>query len=150
MTVRSTADRKLTDTWRYALIGGVASIPLTVGFYWLSGTGNELSLNMIFFGGLLAGNLARTAPTEIDSTAVGLRAGIVGSLPAVWLLGDLLWDAATMSGPVWFRVVGVGFIMTTATVFTVVLAALVGLLGAKVDSWLAKRYGRQSSQLRES
>ncbi|MEF8781550.1 MAG: DUF5518 domain-containing protein [Haloarculaceae archaeon] len=80
---------RITETWRYGLVGGLVSIPLTGGLYWLSGAGNELSFNMVVLGGVLAGYLA---PPAVDSTAAGIRAGVIGSLPGLWLLGHVLAD----------------------------------------------------------
>ncbi len=145
MPSKPTTSGKLTETWRYALVGGLSSIPLTLGLYWLSGAGNELSFNMVFFGGLLAGYLAATGPKDIGSAAVGIRAGVVGSLPGLWLLAELVWVAATLTGPLWFRVVGNGVIAVTFALFTVGLAALIGLVGATVGGWLVRKIGNQST-----
>lgn len=145
MPSKRTTSGRLTDTWRYALVGGLSSIPLTLGLYWLSGAGNELSFNMVFFGGLLAGYLAETGPEDVGSAAVGLRAGVVGGLPGLWMLARLVWVGATLTGPLWFRVVGTGFIAVTFALFAVGLAALIGLIGATVGGWLVKKIGNQST-----
>jgi hypothetical protein len=133
----------MTETWKYALIGGIASLPLTIGLYWQSGMGDELSVNMVFFGGLLAGYLASTAATETDGASVGFRAGVVGSLPGLWLVVDLLEAAIAWSSPLWFRVVAVSVLTVGFTIVLLVFAGLVGLLGAKVSGWLAKKTGAQ-------
>lgn len=144
MVVRTGPPHRLaTGTWTYALVGGVASLPLSVGLYWQSGMGSEFSLDGVFFGGLLAGYLALTAATDVDASSVGVRAGVVGGLPGLWLLVDLLEAALTWGSPLWFRVVAVS---TLAVGFTTVLlgvAGVVGLLGAKVGGWLARTTGAQ-------
>jgi hypothetical protein len=133
----------VTETWKYALIGGIASIPPTIGLYWQSGMGSEFSLNTVFFGGLFAGYLASTAATETDGSSVGFRAGVVGGLPGLWLLVDLLEAAITWGSPFWFRVVAVSMLAVGFTIVLLGVAGLVGLLGAKVGGWLAKKTGTQ-------
>lgn len=128
-------------TWRYALLGGIASIPLTLAAYWLSGTGSEFSLNMVFFGGLVAGYLARRGSAAVDGDAVGIRAGVIGGVPAVaWMASRTLPTAVDVSGTLPFRV-GAVAVTGVLAAFAVVLGALVGLLGAKVGGWLAKKLG---------
>lgn len=34
---------RLSPTWKYALVGGLVSIPLSLGHYWLSGMGENFS-----------------------------------------------------------------------------------------------------------
>jgi hypothetical protein len=133
----------VTETWKYALIGGIASLPLTIGLYWLSGMGSEVSLNMVFWGGLFAGYLASTAATETDASSVGFRAGVVGGLPGLWLLVDLLETAITWGSPLWFRVVAVSMLAVGFTTVLLGFAGFVGLIGAKVGGWLAKKTGAQ-------
>ena len=138
---------RMTETWKYALIGGLASLPFTMGLYWLSGMGSELSLNMVFFGGLLAGYLTRSAATETDASSVGFRAGVIGGLPGLWLLVDLLEAAITWGSPLWFRVGAVSMLAVGFTTVLLGFAGFVGLLGAKVGGWLAKKTGAQRTPL---
>jgi hypothetical protein len=131
--------RPRSETWTYALLGGVASIPLTGGAYWLSGTGSYFSLNMVVVGGLVAGYLAYG--TAADCAAAGLRAGLIGSLPGVgWLLTETVPAALAATGPLPFRAVatvaGVGL-----GVVLVVVVAIAGLLGGKAGGWLAGKTG---------
>ncbi|MFC7029150.1 DUF5518 domain-containing protein [Halomicroarcula sp. GCM10025710] len=113
--------------------------PLTVGLYWLSGMGNELSLNMVFVGGLIAGFLAKTRVTDADGAAAGLRAGIVGAVPGLWFLVGVFEAATVFSGPLWFRTAALFLVVGTVAVVLFGLGALVGFLGAKVGGWLAGR-----------
>lgn len=135
---------RIAETWRYALVGGLVSIPLTGGLYWLSGAGNELSFNAVLLGGLLAGYLATRAPTAVDSTAAGIRAGVIGGLPGLWLLGDVLAAATALTGPTWFRVTGIGMVVVAFSGFVFGLGALAGGVGAVVGAWLARRVGHRA------
>ena len=125
-----------TTPWKYALIGGLASLPFTTLSYWQ--TGSELSLGAVLFGGILAGYLAKRADGEISG--VGTRVGIVGGLPVFWVVFDVLAATGGLAGPAWF--------VTSATLltvgFTIVIAvvgfgisALVGEVGTRIGSWLA-------------
>jgi hypothetical protein len=133
----------VTETWKYALVGGIASIPLTIGLYWQSGMGSEFSLNMVFFGGLFAGYLVSAAATETDGSSVGFRAGVVGGLPGLWLLVDLLEAAVAWSSPLWFRVVATSTLAVGFATILLAFAGFVGFLGAKVGGWLARKTGAQ-------
>jgi hypothetical protein len=117
-------------------VGGIASLPLTIGLYWLSGMGNELSLNMVTVGGFVAGYLAKRDGTAADSAAIGTRAGLVGSVPGLWLLSDLLGNTATLTGPTWFSLVGVGGALLFVG-FLFGIGGFAGFVGAKVGGWLA-------------
>lgn len=92
---------RASATWTYALVGGIASIPFTVGRCWLSGAGSRFSLNAVSFGGLLAGSLASAVATETDGSGVGFRAGVVDGPPGVWLLVDVLGAATVLPGPLY-------------------------------------------------
>lgn len=123
-------------TWKYALIGGLASLPFTTLSYWQ--TGSELSLGAVLFGGILAGYLANRAGSE--SSGVGARVGIVGGLPVLWVLFDVLAATSGLAGPAWFvtgaTLLTIGFTIVVA-VLGFGLAALIGEVGARIGGWLA-------------
>lgn len=91
----------------------------------------------------------RGGPKTVDSTDVGLRAGVVGGLPGVWLLAEMVRVVTAATGPLWFRVVGGGFIVFSFIVLLFGFAALVGLLGAKVGAWLVPRSRSQKPPISE-
>ena len=144
--MRSGAPR-LTDTWRYALIGGLGSIPLTLGLYWLSGMGNELSLNMVLVGGLVAGFLAKREDVDIGS--VGLRAGVIGVLPGLWLLFDTAMAAVGVAEPIQLQAIAI-VLMVGVSVVILLVGGIAGIIGAKIGAWLATKSlfqrGRVSGQ----
>jgi len=132
---------QLSATWTYAIVGGVASIPLTVGAYWLSGTGSEFSLNMVILGGLFAGYLA--SGSVADGTAAGVRAGVIGSAPGVvWLLAEAVPAALAAGGPTAFRVAAVALAVGLG-VLPPIIGAVGGFVGGKIGGWLAGKTGRR-------
>lgn len=142
--MRSTdpSDGRLTPAWRYGIVGGLASIPLTAGLHWL-GAANELSLNMVFVGGLVAGYLAAVGTEQVRAAPVGIRTGLVGSLPVIWLVLDTFLFTGSVRGPVWFQTFGAGVVLLSATVVAVLISVVVGVLGAKVGGWLATKLGHR-------
>jgi len=141
---RSRRSRGLfSDTWRYALLGGVASLPFTAARYWWSTSGSEISLNAALFAGLVAGYLA--AGRAVDADAAGLRTGVVSGLPGVaWVFSKILGDVPALSGPAWFETSGVALTVGVTDVFVafrLALAGLVGLVGARVGGGVARRTG---------
>lgn len=129
--------------WKYALIGGLASLPFTAFSYWQ--TGSQLSFGAVLFGGILAGYLVRRAGAK--SHGVGTRVGIVGGLPVLWILFDILTATSGLAGPAWFltgaTLLTIGFTIVVA-VLGFGVAALVGEIGARVGSWLAGKQPEQS------
>lgn len=127
---------ELSDTWRYALAGGLVAIPLmTLGYL---GTGTELSLGPVLLGGVVAGYLA-TRDTGTHR-GVGARVGLVASLPASIAVGDILLATRGLGGPNWFVAAGIALAVgTAAAVFavTVGFSILTGVVGARVGGWLA-------------
>ena len=126
----------LSETWRYALLGGLAALPFVAASYWQ--TGSHISLNAVFWGGLLAGYLVKRRGTE--SSPVGLRAGVVGSLPALWFVADGVSLVREFSQPVWFSAAQSVALLGLA-IFTVLLGAFVGALGGRLGGWLAEQTG---------
>lgn len=129
----------LSREWQYALVGGVISMPLTLAAYWQTGGGDEFSFNMVLVGGLVAGFLARRYGADPGDASI--RAGVVGGLAGyVWIAPTMYESAASFSqaggiGPV----VVVLFVVFSAVVLGI--AALVGLLGGAIGSWLGKHLG---------
>ena len=137
------------DTWFYALIGGLASMPLTAASYWQ--TGSEMALSPVLFGGLLAGYLA--ARQTGQHRGVGVRAGLVGGLPIVWVVAEIFAGVSALGGPSWF--VAAGTLLTFGVLVVVAamafaLAAILGALGARIGHWLALRTGRRRSPVADA
>lgn len=123
----------VTETWKYALIGGVVSIPLSLGLYWYSGMGNDFSLNMVVVGGVLAGYLAKR--NSADAKPAGLRAGLIGALPGLaWMLPQITRNVAAG----WSLLpIAVFSALFTVTIFGI--GALAGVIGGAVGGWLFKK-----------
>ncbi|KAB1193609.1 hypothetical protein GJR96_09180 [Haloferax sp. MBLA0076] len=124
--------KRLPDAWRYALVGGLLSLPFTVASY--AQTRSELSLSAVLVGGFLAGYLATRQTGE--STGVGVRAGLVGALPVLWMLSDMFGTIRVLPNPVWFSAVLVAIALVVA-VLAFGLAALGGMVGSRLGSWVA-------------
>jgi hypothetical protein len=138
--------------WKYALIGGIASVVLTLGFYWQSMVNNSYSTLPVLAGGIVAGFLARAASIEANSGSVGLRAGYIGALPGLWLLGDFIEALVVTPNPTVVRFAFGTMIMCSITTVVVLLAAINGILGGKVGGWVATKLavsGRPSSEIDE-
>lgn len=115
----------MSQQWRYALICGMLSLPFTALSYWQ--TGSELSLSPVFLGGVLAGYLmTRRTGT---GRGVGARVGLVGGLPVLWVLFDILQAASVLAGPSWFVASATILTIVVTVVFGFGLAALIGELG---------------------
>jgi hypothetical protein len=106
--------------------------------YWQ--TGSEISLAPVVLGGLIAGYLSTWKTGE--SRGVGTRAGVIGGLPIVWMLFDVLGATRELTGSAWFvtgaTIITIGFVVVLLVV-GFGLSALVGSGGAKLGSWVAKK-----------
>ncbi|ADQ68413.1 DUF5518 domain-containing protein [Halogeometricum borinquense] len=131
----------VSERWIYALLGASVSVPLTTLGYWQ--TGSELSLSPVLLGGLIAGYFSKR--NTGDRSGVGVRTGLLGVVPVLWMVADILAATSALTGPVWFRVAGValviGLSLTLVTV-TAGLGAAAGAIGARVGGWLAGSGGR--------
>jgi hypothetical protein len=88
----------VSPTRRFVLVGGVLSLPFSLLGYWQ--TGSELSFDPVLLGGIVAGYLAKQRTGRTGS--VGIHAGVVGGLPLLWLLFDVLTAPPGLAGPPWF------------------------------------------------
>lgn len=130
------------ETWRYAIIGGLVTLPWTALLYWQSA--DQLSLGPVLVGGVVAGYLCRGDDTDCRRAGAGV--GLIGALPALWVAFELLTAASGMTGPAWFRIAAIGLGVGSLLAFLLVgfgLAALLGAVGAAVDNWASKKTGRQ-------
>jgi hypothetical protein len=127
---------QLTETWKYALIGGLLVVPFTALEAWRSP--ENMALGMVVLGSVLAGYLIKQRGG--NSTTTGLRAALVGGVPLLWAIGDLLLSVPDISNPLWFRAVGVGMILGFGGVLFAVVAVC-GALGGRFGGWLAERRG---------
>lgn len=126
----------MTETWKYALIGGLLALPFTALAAWRSP--ENISLGMVVVGSALAGYLIKRRGG--NSTATGLRAALIGGFPAVWALNELLWAIPTIPNPPWFRAVGVAMLLVVGGIILAVVAVF-GVIGGRFGGWLAERRG---------
>ncbi|WP_049936111.1 hypothetical protein [Haloplanus natans] len=86
--------------------------------------------------------------TRIGSLPETWRYGLVGGLPALYLLADALGSVSGVDGPAWFRAVAGGVGVVASLLFTLLafaLAAVVGAVGVALGDWLSKKTGRRRS-----
>lgn len=124
------------EAWRYGLVGGLLAVPFTTASYWQ--TGSELSLSPVLLGGVVAGYLAKRATGT--ARGVGIRTGLIGGLPTLWMLADIVVSSSALTGAWWFVGAGVGLVALFVLAVGVMgfgFAALVGELGAHIGGWLA-------------
>lgn len=127
--------------WRYASIGGLASLPLSLVYYWWSGMGNYFSTLPIFFGGLLAGYLAQMNSRRPAKAGIG--AGILGGLPGYIFMLPPMAQTATDFATAWSSPLGAVVVVAFSIPAIIVVAALPGWIGGFVGGWLAKKVGRK-------
>ena len=121
------------ETWRYALVGGVVSIPLSLGLYWYTGMGTDFSFNMVVVGGLLAGYLAKR--NSVDAKPVGLRAGLIGALPGLaWVLLRIARNVAAE-----WSLLPIAVFLCLFTLIAFGIGAVAGVIGGAVGGWLFKK-----------
>ncbi|WP_135306247.1 DUF5518 domain-containing protein [Haloarcula amylovorans] len=131
--------RELSATWKYALLGGLPIVPLSLWRYWQSETAVEPV--GLCLAALIAGYLAKRR--SIDATPVGFRAGVVAAAPAtLWGTIDLIRFVLDLSQPAWFTGLQLLLLLVFVPLF-VVVAAFFGGLSARIGGWLAERVGRQ-------
>jgi len=126
----------MTETWKYALIGGLLALPFTALAAWRSP--ENISLGIVVAGSAIAGYLVKRRGG--NSTATGLRAALIGGFPAVWPLSELIWAIPTVPNPLWFQAVGVVMILGVGG-FILAVVAVFGALAGRFGGWLAERRG---------
>jgi len=127
---------QLTETWTYALVGGLLALPFTALEVWRSP--ENISLGAVVVGCVFAGYLIKRRGG--NSTATGLRAGVIGGIPVLWALNELLWAVINIPNPPWFQAVSVGMALAFGGLFFAVMA-VAGAVSGRFGGWLAKRRG---------
>jgi hypothetical protein len=118
----------------------VVSVPLTLGYYWYSGMGNDFSLNMVFVGGLLAER------DSVDAKRVGLRAGSIGALPGlVWIFPPRLVTARSMA-EAWSFAPAAAVLVVIFSVMALGISAVAGFFGGAVGGWLFEEIGNTAPE----
>lgn len=125
---------QLTESWKYALIGGLLALPFTALEVWRSP--ENIVLEMFVVGSVLAGYLVKRRGG--NSTVTGLRAALIGGFPALWILPEMLSMITNIPNPLWFQAVSIGMALAfggLALALLAVLGALAGRFGGWVAEW---------------
>jgi len=69
------------SAWRAALVGALASLPVTALVNWLPDSEADIAGGMMIFGALIAGGIAANRST--DPATAGLLAGLLGGVVAI-------------------------------------------------------------------
>ncbi|SIR89831.1 hypothetical protein SAMN05421858_4456 [Haladaptatus litoreus] len=139
--VRFNQTNKTSSEWKYALIGGLISIPLTVGYNWFFEP-EIYSLIMATIGGMIASYLAKRNALRIYRTGIG--AGALGAIPALVMAFSPLSDIATKwlgSGAIVFTVIVVPLVIMAI----LAIGAVLGFIGAAIGGWLATKFGNRNT-----
>ncbi|WP_245708399.1 DUF5518 domain-containing protein [Halohasta litchfieldiae] len=121
----------VTENWKYSLPGGVLAAIFVALSY--GDSKPSLSLGAVFFIGIVVGFLSKRQYGSGKGT--GALTGLIGSVPVVWILGQMLTATSGLSGPAWFTAAGTimtVFIAFCIGVFGFALSALIGEAGARI------------------
>jgi hypothetical protein len=126
-----------SPTWRYALLAGVASFPLTLALNWQDPSG-VWDVSGVALAALAAGYLAKRH--GLESTSVGFRTGAIGSLPVLWSIPDVITYVLGLAQPTWVTVLSVVMLAVFAPL-VLGFAAAIGALSGRLGGWLAAKSG---------
>lgn len=129
--------RRFDSTWKYGLVGGLVSIPLTIMSSTWAGSNLDQPGTGILFGAMLAGYLAANASRRAASA--GVLAGLVGGIPtSVWAVG---WLLGLPEGPivVWSNPLPEILFLLLVTATLIAFSVGVGTVGGLVGGWLSKK-----------
>jgi len=121
----------------YALLAGLASIPLTVYSYVQPGAVTWLPFWPVFGAGLVVGYAA--VRRGESGTAAAFDAGEVGAVPGLWTLLDVF----VFSGGLRADPLGVGVLVALLIPIIILLGGLSGAIGGWVAGVLAGYLGRR-------
>ncbi|QLG28327.1 DUF5518 domain-containing protein [Halorarum halophilum] len=126
--------RTAPSTWRFALIGALASLPVAAIVNWLPNSEATVGGGIMVIGAFIAGAIAAVRSTDPDDA--GLRAGFLGGVLAVLTLVVTVVSAAVGgTAAAWppsrvlFWVLAIGLVLCVSPVF--------GLACGRVGGWVA-------------
>ena len=125
--------RAVPSSWRSALIGALASLPVAVLINRVPNSEATIGGGIMIVGAFIAGVIAANRST--DAAAAGARAGILGGVVGVaTFLVTVASDVLSGSSASWpvSRVVFFGF----ASVLFLFVAPVFGLVFGRVGGWL--------------
>ncbi|MFC6942534.1 DUF5518 domain-containing protein [Salinirubellus sp. GCM10025818] len=117
------------SAWRFAIIGALVSLPVTVLVNWLPDSEADIAGGIMIFGAVIAGVIA--AKRSTSPGAAGLRAGVLGGITAP------LTTVVTVEGP------SIATLMAWPSPYSLVILAAVSLvLASRVGSSIHVKKGR--------
>jgi len=121
----------LPSAWRFAIIGALVSLPVTVLVNWLPDSEADIAGGIMIFGAFIAGAIAARRST--GASAAGLRAGVLGGViatltPVVTVEGPSIDTLIAWPSP--YSLVGLAAV-------SLVLASLFGLVFGRIGGWVA-------------
>ena len=126
------------ESWRYALLGGLIALLGTTATDWR--TGSTFNIGAVFVGGLLAGALF--TGTATDRARVGVRVGLIGGVPLLWMGAELVrFVLLETSAPVAVRLFQIAVVLPFVG-FGFGIAAFVARVGARIGDSLRNKFGR--------
>lgn len=129
--------RRFDSSWKYGLVGGLVSIPLTIISSTWVGTMLNQPATGILLGAMLAGYLAASASRQAANA--GVLAGLVGGVPAsVWAVG---WLVGLPDGPivVWSNPLSELLFLLLVTAALIAFSVGVGAVGGIFGGWFSKK-----------
>ena len=122
--------RSLSPAWKFALIGTVVSIPITVVLNWLPDqiAQADFGAAIFVFGAFAAGFVA--AVYSSDPGAAGVRTGFIGALVGIGITTTTAGMTVTSS-----TATGVFFLFGSGLLL--VVASLFGLFFGRIGGWVA-------------
>ncbi|KAB1196198.1 MULTISPECIES: DUF5518 domain-containing protein [Haloferax] len=128
MSPSSLRTRTHPAAWRFAILGALISLPITVGVNLLPNSEATIGGGIMIIGAFVAGAIAATRST--DSGAAGLRAGLVAAV--VGVLASIVPVSATAAWPLSRAVF---FVFVSGLVLCI--APIFGLVFGRVGGWMA-------------
>lgn len=127
--------RALSPTWRYAIVGVLASLPATVVLNTLPNSQATVGGGAMIMGALIGGGLAATR--SVDAGATGLRAGVLGGVVGLFTFVVVVDISAAwpLSRILFWVFAGVAFLCA---------ASIFGLAFGRIGGWVANAVAPRS------